>query len=135
MYFPSIMREMRAVLDGQGNQAPPADQAQSKMRWRVNMPDVFHPVNTWLEKKETTGLWREMKEAGIGQAWIGLNSWEQAYVKPELARQAGKAGASPGGLRFLSFDSWSRERSSGSPQSFQIRAFIKTCGCDRRGSR
>ena len=82
---------MRAVLDGQGERSPYRQIRLNQNALAVNMPDVFHPVNTWLEK-ETTGLLTEMKEAGIGQAWIGLNSWEQAYVKPELARQAEKQG-------------------------------------------
>ena len=89
--FPEHNEEMRAVLDGQGEPSPYRQIGLNQNALAVNMPDVFHPVNTWLDK-ETTGLLTEMKEAGIGQAWIGLNSWEQAYVKPELARQAEKQG-------------------------------------------
>lgn len=57
----------------------------------ANLPEVFQPAEQWMEA-ETTGLIQDMKNAGINQAWIGLNSWEQAYAKPELAKTAKDAG-------------------------------------------
>lgn len=53
----------------------------------ASLPEVFQPADTWMDR-HTTGLIEEMKAAGIEQAWIGLNSWEQAYAKPELVEQA-----------------------------------------------
>lgn len=47
-----------------------------------NIP-VFRPVEQWFAK-ETVSLISELKAAGIDRAWIGLNSWEQAYAKPKL---------------------------------------------------
>ena len=51
------------------------------------LPDVFRPAETWTDS-QTTGLIDEMKASGIDRAWIGLNSWEQAYAKPELVERA-----------------------------------------------
>lgn len=51
------------------------------------LPDVFRPAETWMDS-QTTGLIDEMKASGIDRAWIGLNSWEQAYAKPELVERA-----------------------------------------------
>lgn len=57
----------------------------------ANMPDVFHDADSWMNSS-TLELVDDMKENGIDHAWIGLNSWEQAYAKPELVRQAADAG-------------------------------------------
>lgn len=55
----------------------------------------------WLSTKKDSDNWMnsdtldiisDMKENGIHHAWIGLNSWEQAYRKPEVVSQAANAG-------------------------------------------
>ncbi|NBH33469.1 molecular chaperone GroEL [Clostridiaceae bacterium] len=53
----------------------------------VNMPMVFSDSDRWMDSN-TLDVIHDMKENGIGHAWIGLNSWEQAYRKPELVSQA-----------------------------------------------
>ncbi|MBS6645553.1 MAG: molecular chaperone GroEL [Clostridiaceae bacterium] len=55
------------------------------------LPEVFEPAKTWMDS-HTTGLVDDMKASGIEQAWIGLNSWEQAYAKPELVERAVERG-------------------------------------------
>ena len=53
----------------------------------ANLPDVFGNPSNWMER-DTVDLIRQLKASGISQAWIGLNSWEQAYAKPELVEEA-----------------------------------------------
>ncbi|MBS4929857.1 MAG: molecular chaperone GroEL [Clostridiales bacterium] len=53
----------------------------------TNMPDVFHAASDWMNAS-TLDLLSDMKKSGIDHAWIGLNSWEQAYAKPNLTQQA-----------------------------------------------
>lgn len=53
----------------------------------ANFPGVFHDVSTWMNS-DTVDLISDLKANGIDQAWIGLNSWEQAYAKPELVNNA-----------------------------------------------
>lgn len=57
----------------------------------ANMPGVFQPASTWMNAS-TVDLLKDMQESGIDAAWIGLNSWEQAYAKPELVEQANDMG-------------------------------------------
>lgn len=57
----------------------------------ANMPDVFQDAGSWMDSS-TVDLLNDMKEHGIDQAWIGLNSWEQAYAKPELVKSAADLG-------------------------------------------
>lgn len=52
-----------------------------------HLPEVFAPADTWMNG-ETVTLLKDLKASGIDHAWIGLNSWEQAYGKPELAQLA-----------------------------------------------
>lgn len=63
----------------------------NKSALAASLPEVFHDAQSWMDK-DTVGLIREMKESGLSQAWIGLNSWEQAYAKPELVRAAADSG-------------------------------------------
>ena len=63
----------------------------NKYALAANMPGVFHDADTWMDAS-TVDILEDMKENGIEQAWIGLNSWEQAYAKPELLTQAGQLG-------------------------------------------
>lgn len=53
----------------------------------ANLPKAFQPAETWMDHG-TVNLLSELKESGIDRAFIGLNSWEQAYAKPELVKQA-----------------------------------------------
>ena len=60
---------------------------ENKQALAAGFPEVFRPVDTWMAG-ETTDLLKEMKQSGIGQAWIGLHSWEQALARPELTTAA-----------------------------------------------
>lgn len=82
--------EMQAILDG-GERTPYGVIRLNQGALAENMPEVFHPVGTWLERG-TTGLLKQMEQTGIERAWIGLNSWEQAYAKPELVDMAREQG-------------------------------------------
>lgn len=64
------------------------------------LPQVFEEAGGWM-REETSGLIRDMRGAGIERAWIGLNSWEQAYANPEMAAAAEEAG-----YLFASYDSY-----------------------------
>lgn len=63
----------------------------NKYALAANLPEVFSDAGTWMDASTIT-LLDEMKASGIDQAWIGLNSWEQAYAKPELVEQAAELG-------------------------------------------
>lgn len=52
-----------------------------------NLEGVFQPVEGWYDY-ESVDILEEMKSAGVENAWIGLNSWEQAYNKPILGETA-----------------------------------------------
>lgn len=76
----------------------------------ANLPDVFGNPSDWMDQ-DTVGLIWQMKDSGISQAWIGLNSWEQAYAKPELVEEAVNQGYLIG-----SYDSYHSIHEPGSEQ-------------------
>lgn len=51
------------------------------------IPQAFGDPEGWTDG-ETTELISSIREAGVDRAWIGLNSWEQAFAKPELVQEA-----------------------------------------------
>ncbi|MFS0918263.1 glycoside hydrolase [Brevibacillus sp. 179-C 1.1 NHS] len=55
------------------------------------LKDVVPPVEEW-GNADSTELLKEMKAAGIDQAWIGLPDWTAAYMKPEFIQQANDTG-------------------------------------------
>ncbi|MFI3256784.1 MAG: glycoside hydrolase [Spirochaetales bacterium] len=57
----------------------------------TSLSAVFSPANTWTDSK-TVAVLTDMKKNGIDTAWIGLHSWEQAYMKPEFANLANELG-------------------------------------------
>lgn len=57
----------------------------------ANLPNVFESPDKWMNHS-TVDLIKDIKASGFENAWIGLNSWEQAYGKPELTDTAVKEG-------------------------------------------
>ena len=86
--LPQSSPELDALLSKGYEALTPSDRLQAHFHaLAANLPGVFHDVNTWMDAG-TVDLIDGMKERGIDRAWIGLNSWEQAYAKPELVDKA-----------------------------------------------
>lgn len=86
--LPLSSPELKSLLNPGYEALKPYEKIQAnKLSLAANLPDVFQEADRWLDS-ETVDLLKDMKESGIGQAWIGLNSWEQAYVKPQLIETA-----------------------------------------------
>lgn len=45
-----------------------------------------------MGKADGTDIIKEMKTAGIDNAWIGLPNWEQGYMQPDFVTEAKKMG-------------------------------------------
>ncbi|MGL5576425.1 MAG: glycoside hydrolase [Sarcina sp.] len=59
----------------------------NEMLLKNSMPNVFAPVNEWANSA-TTDVINDMHNSGIDSAWIGLNDWRQAYLKPQMVTAA-----------------------------------------------
>lgn len=103
--------QMKEILIKASDTRSPVERLElHKQALAANLPDVFQPVSSWMDT-ETVDLLQDMKEAGIEKAWIGLNSWEQAYAKPELVEAAEKQG-----YLMASYDSYHSIHKPGSEQ-------------------
>jgi Protein of unknown function (DUF3111). len=57
----------------------------------ASLPNVFTDASEWMNRS-TIDLFEDMRQAGMDRVWVGLNSWEQAYEKPELVEKARENG-------------------------------------------
>lgn len=90
--FPQTDEQMLRLLERGAASLNESELMQlNKHALAANLPGVFQPVEDWMNSN-TVDLMTDLKQAGIDQAWIGLNSWEQAYAKPELVETAEKQG-------------------------------------------
>lgn len=90
--FTQSTAELDSLLEAGYGNLNVSDMIQvNKHALAANLPGVFVDVDRWMDA-DTVGLIDELKEGGIEQAWIGLNSWEQAYAKPELVERATEQG-------------------------------------------
>lgn len=81
---------IKALLE-KGQRNPVEHIELNKQALYENLPGVFRPAGEWYNQ-DSVDILNEMKAAGIGNAWIGLNSWEQAFHKPQLVEAAVKNG-------------------------------------------
>lgn len=91
-YNPALLtktgQELDSLLSPGYEKLTPSEKIQvNSYALYENLPGVLKEVETWMNK-DTLDLISDMKKRGVDQAWIGLNSWEQAYAKPKLVEQA-----------------------------------------------
>ncbi|MBO1579493.1 glycoside hydrolase [Bacillus sp. XF8] len=53
--------------------------------------DAVEDVEKW-GSADGTNILKEMNEAGIDHAWVGLPNWEQGFIQPEFVKQVEKMG-------------------------------------------
>lgn len=93
---PSVFTEHSAAMTellekGYENLTDTEKMQVKKEALAVNWPEIFADAGQWMGS-DTTDLLQGLKENGIDRAWLGLNSWEQAYAKPELVEKAAAQG-------------------------------------------
>ena len=81
--FPSGNSLKELMPDGYENLNQSEKIQINKQALAESLPNVFQDAGQWMNAS-TVDLLQSMQENGIDRAWIGLNSWEQAYAKPEL---------------------------------------------------
>lgn len=89
--FPASASLKELLKNGYENLTESQKIQVNKQALAESLPDVFADAAQWMNAS-TVDLLRSMQEHGIDRAWIGLNSWEQAYAKPELVETANEQG-------------------------------------------
>lgn len=88
--FPIVSDPMKSLLQKETLNEMETIQ-RNKLALSANLPDVFTGIDNW-GASFTTDILREMRDAGIDKAWIGLDNWENAFVNPELVTTANELG-------------------------------------------
>lgn len=95
-YNPSVFKntnsEINSLVSKGVNNLKEVDVIKlNKILIQTSMPNIFAPINEWADSA-TTDIIKYMHDSGIEKAWIGLNDWTQAYMKPEMVNDAVKDG-------------------------------------------
>ncbi|GED59358.1 glycoside hydrolase [Brevibacillus formosus] len=90
--FPHVDEEIKRSFE-KGIDTLPESQMYdlNKKVLKSVLQDVVPPVEQW-GNADSTDLLKEMKAAGIDQAWIGLPDWTAAYMKPAFIQRANETG-------------------------------------------
>lgn len=96
LYNPKIFTnrtpEINTLLDKGINNLTETQLIQlNKLLLKSEMGDILAPVNQWSDSG-TTDIINDMRNSGIKKAWIGLNNWTYAYMKPEMVTDAVNSG-------------------------------------------
>ncbi|KAA0964826.1 hypothetical protein FQ087_00390 [Sporosarcina sp. ANT_H38] len=49
--------------------------------------DVVDPIEQWADAN-TVDVIKDMKDSGLENMWIGLDDWQEGFIKPELVKEA-----------------------------------------------
>jgi len=53
--------------------------------------DVVDPIKKWADAN-TVDVIKDMKDSGLEHMWIGLDDWQEGFIKPELVKDAEEFG-------------------------------------------
>lgn len=53
--------------------------------------DIVDPIEKWADAN-TVDVIKDMKDSGLDNMWIGLDDWQEGFIKPELIKEAEEMG-------------------------------------------
>ena len=53
--------------------------------------NVVDPIEQWADAN-TVDVIKDMKDSGLENMWIGLDDWQEGFIKPELVKEAEEPG-------------------------------------------
>ncbi|MGE8081590.1 glycoside hydrolase [Peribacillus loiseleuriae] len=53
--------------------------------------DIVDPIEKWADEN-TVEVLKDMKDSGLENMWIGLDDWQEGFIKPELVKEAEEMG-------------------------------------------
>lgn len=63
----------------------------NKRLLKSSLGDVVDPIEKWADRN-TVNVLEDMKNSGIDKMWIGLDDWQEGFIKPELVNKANELG-------------------------------------------
>ncbi|MFJ5624818.1 glycoside hydrolase [Peribacillus loiseleuriae] len=53
--------------------------------------DIVDPIEKWADEN-TVEVLKDMKNSGLENMWVGLDDWQEGFIKPELVKEAEEMG-------------------------------------------
>lgn len=63
----------------------------NKRLLKSELGNVVDPIEKWADAN-TVDVIKDMKHSGLANLWIGLDDWQEGFIKPELVKEAEKQG-------------------------------------------
>ncbi|WP_188540766.1 glycoside hydrolase [Paenibacillus segetis] len=63
----------------------------NKMLLKSVLGNLVDPIDKWADAN-TVDVIKDMKDSGLDQMWIGLDDWQEGFIKPELVQAANDQG-------------------------------------------
>ncbi|VDG98421.1 Protein of uncharacterised function (DUF3111) [Lysinibacillus sphaericus] len=63
----------------------------NKKLFKSELGNAVAPIEKWANAN-TVDVIKDMKDSGLGNMWIGLDDWQEGFIKPELVSEAEKLG-------------------------------------------
>lgn len=95
-YNPEIFTEtteetQRLVDKGIENLNPVELIELNKRLLKSALGDIVDPTEKWADAI-TVDVLKDMKDSGLDNMWIGLDDWQEGFIKPELVKEAEEMG-------------------------------------------
>ena len=86
--FTEIDKETQGLLyRGIGNLNPVELIDLNKRLLKSVLGNVVDPIEKWADAN-TVDVLKDMKDPGLDNMWIGLDDWQEGFIKPELVKEA-----------------------------------------------
>ncbi len=63
----------------------------NKRLFKSELGNVVDPIEKWADAN-TVDVIKDMKDSGLENMWIGLDDWQEGFIKPELVKNANDIG-------------------------------------------
>ncbi|MGE7022222.1 glycoside hydrolase [Solibacillus cecembensis] len=63
----------------------------NKRLFKSELGNVVDPIEKWADAN-TVDVIKDMKDSGLENMWIGLDDWQEGFIKPELVKEANDIG-------------------------------------------
>ncbi|MGE7624202.1 glycoside hydrolase [Viridibacillus sp. NPDC096237] len=85
-------KEIQKLINKKIDKLNPVELIELNKRLLKNeLGNVVDPIEKWADAN-TIDVIKDMKHSGLANLWIGLDDWQEGFIKPELVKEAENQG-------------------------------------------
>ncbi|MGE7918525.1 glycoside hydrolase [Viridibacillus sp. NPDC093762] len=85
-------KEIQKLLNKKIDKLNPVELIElNKRLLKSELGNVVDPIEKWADAN-TVDVIKDMKHSGLANLWIGLDDWQEGFIKPELVKEAENQG-------------------------------------------